>query len=55
MQELIKKNKDNVSKRQAEELVKIHEKVALLEEKKLEPVLRQEKLDRAVENYACRP
>ena len=35
--------------------MKIHEKVALLEEKKLEPKLRQEKLDRAVESYACRP
>lgn len=55
MQELVRKNKDNVNRRQADELVKIHEKVALLEEKKLEPKLRQEKLDRAVENYAFRP
>ena len=55
MQDLIRKNKDNVSKRQADELNKLQDKIAMLEEKKLEPKIRQEKLDRAVENYACRP
>lgn len=55
MQDQIRNNKDNVSKRQNEELNKIQEKVVLLEEKKLEGKLRQEKLDRAVEGYACRP
>lgn len=55
LQEQVRSNRPNVNRRQADELAKLQEKAAMLEEKKLEGRLRQEKLDRAVENYACRP
>ena len=37
------------------EMIKLHEKQAYLEERKLEPKERQERIDKAIEGYSFRP
>lgn len=55
LEDQVKANKQKVQSRQQNELDKINDKMLIVEQKKNEAKAQQERLDRAVEGYACRP